>query len=359
VSLENVATESGKALGPRSVVSLLPSALLALLVVILRISGAPGEPQISKVMNFLEKPGAGLVLLVVVVLLATIILQPLQIAVVQLLEGYWEGTPSAGRLASLRRTLSDVGREIQRRRYQTLDFTAHSPHPGVSAAQRFAAKQELRYFPETEEHLLPTRLGNILRATEDRAGGRYGLSTNKLYPRLYPFLKEPLAKELDDSIDRLDLAAHLCVAMLSATVASLGLLLPNAWKSWWMLVPIGTLMLAWLAYRAALTAAKNHGELLETAFDLHRFDLIAALHYPLPADPDEEYDFNTKLSELLKEIKTSTREDERSDKRERLVPRIEYRHAGEADASAVDWNELLGSPDRETADQESTAPEER
>jgi hypothetical protein len=354
VGLDSIATEGGKALGPRSVISLMPAALLGLLVFFLRISGAPGEPELSKVTTYLEKPGTGLVLLLVVVLITTIILQPFQIAVVQLLEGYWESTPATKRSSSLRRTLFEVGREVQRRRYQTLLFEAHSPHPAVSAAQSFAARQELRFFPEEEEHLMPTRLGNILRATEDRAGGRYGLSTNKLFPRLYPFLKEPLAREYDDSVDRLDLAAHLCVAMLSATVISLALLLPNAWNSWWMLIPAGTTLLAWLSYRAVLTAAKNHGELLETAFDLHRFDLITALHYPLPADPDEEYDFNTKLSELLNTIGKSTREDERRDKRERLVPRIEYHHTEGADTSAVDWDELLGA-----SDETRIAPEER
>jgi hypothetical protein len=333
----------------------MPAALLTLFVFFLRISGAPGKPELSNVTEYLKEPDIGLILLVVLVLITTIILQPFQIAVVQLLEGYWESTPASKRSSALRRSFIDMGKELQRRRFQTLLFEAHSPHPSVGTAQQFAARQELRYFPVEEEHLMPTRLGNILRATEDRAGGRYGLSTNKLFPRLYPFLKEPLAREYDDSVDRLDLAAHLCVALLSATVISIALLLPNAWNSWWMLVPVATAILTWLCYRATLTAAKNHGELLETAFDLHRFDLITALHYPLPADPDEEYDFNTKLSELLNKIEKSTREDERRDKRERLVPRIEYHHADDgAEASAVDWSELLGP-----ADQTPSSPEDR
>jgi hypothetical protein len=41
---------------------------------------------------------------------------------------------------------------------------------------------------------------------------------------------------------------------------------------------------ALLSYRAALAAAAAYCQALEAAFDLHRFDLLTALHLPLPAN---------------------------------------------------------------------------
>jgi hypothetical protein len=56
--------------------------------------------------------------------------------------------------------------------------------------QHFAISQlRLAYLPKPKR-LLPTRLGNALRAAEDRAGQRYGLLTVTILPRLYPYLSE-------------------------------------------------------------------------------------------------------------------------------------------------------------------------
>ena len=50
--------------------------------------------------------------------------------------------------------------------------------------------------------------------------------------------------------------------------------------AWW--VPFVTLVVAFWAYRWALSAAEVYGDLLESVFDLHRFALYEALGWPLP-----------------------------------------------------------------------------
>jgi hypothetical protein len=54
-----------------------------------------------------------------------------------------------------------------------------------------------------------------------------------------------------------------------------------------------------LAYRGAITTARKHARLLATAFDLHRFDMLDALHYELPLTPQDELELNSRLSKFL------------------------------------------------------------
>jgi hypothetical protein len=108
----------------------------------------------------------------------------------------------------------------------------------------------------TESRLLPTQLGNDLRAAEDRAGQRYGLETVAAWPRLYPHLSEPLASTQDRIRDQLDGAARLCV-LLVPNVVSATVLLTDAW---WLLVPAAIAVLSWLLYRSATQAAVAYGK---------------------------------------------------------------------------------------------------
>jgi hypothetical protein len=66
-------------------------------------------------------------------------------------------------------------------------------------------------------------------------------------------------------------------------------------------VAAGTFAGAVLSYRAALSAATAYGQAMEAAFDLHRFDLLNALHLPLPADLISEVQANQQLSRFLRQ----------------------------------------------------------
>jgi hypothetical protein len=70
---------------------------------------------------------------------------------------------------------------------------------------------------------------------------------------------------------------------------------------WWLTVAAGTFALAMLSYWAALSAATAYGQAIEAAFDLHRFDLLNALHLPLPADLIGEVQANQQLSQFLRQ----------------------------------------------------------
>ena len=85
---------AAKRLGRATLVNLLPAALLLLLMVTLIGSGAPGDPQLDHVLRTFDAlKGGRLAALALAVLGLAVILQPFQVAIVQLLEGYWTISP--------------------------------------------------------------------------------------------------------------------------------------------------------------------------------------------------------------------------------------------------------------------------
>ena len=278
-----------------TLVGLLPTAGFAALLLAILWSGAPADaPDLDSIAAKAEGlSGMEGALLILAILVAAVLLQPLQVALVRLLEGYWGDR-------KLMRSLADRGRERQRTRLERLDERASTPVTGPDDprfADSVAAAAELpRLFPEDKLDLLPTRLGNVLRAAETRAGSPYGLDAIVAWPRLYPLLPDTVRSVMDDRRDQLDTAARFCVAFAAAAITSFALLVLHPL---WLGVPVACGLLAVLAYRAAVAAGLAYGEAIRAAFDLHRFDLLRALHLPLPPDRSTECERNAELSEFL------------------------------------------------------------
>ena len=283
-------------------VSLLPTALLALYALALYWSGAPGQaPEVARVITHAQKAAdwAGFLLALGIVVVA-LIAEPLQVSLIRVLEGYWGESPPGRLLAAPGKALHRWRRDRLDRRQRRQGGTrgAVMGSDGKAARQQAAREQaarRLRTYPPRAA-TLPTRLGNVLRAAEHRAGSRYGLEATVAWPRLYPLLGDKLTGVLDDLRDQLDLAARFCVAFALATVLSVCFL---ADYGWWLAVAAVTFLGALLCYRAAVSAAAAYGEAIEAAFDLHRFELLKALHLPLPADLARERVANQRLSRFL------------------------------------------------------------
>jgi len=285
----------GDALGTRfRVLGMLPAGLFAVFVLALLESGAPGQaPDLDAVADSLRGLEAweGIALLVAIIA-AALVAEPLQLALVRALEGYWGGSALAAVVA---RPL--VALQARARTRET--SVDRSDADAVPPARRALAAWRLRsLYPPASVDLLPTRLGNVLRAAEVRSGRRYGLDAVVVWPRLFPLLPAPLAAVLDDARQQLDVAARFCATFAAAAVVSVVLL---AGHGWWLLVPLIALVLSALSYRAAVAAALSYGVALETAFDLHRFDLLTAMHLPLPADRTAERAANEELSRFLRQ----------------------------------------------------------
>jgi hypothetical protein len=300
-----------KELGPRfNVVSFLPTAFLVLFLLVLIGLGPPlKNPSIENLAAPLRGVNAAqLVVLSILVIAVGLVVQPFQLSLVRLLEGYgWASIP-------LGYVFHAIGVELQWRRQARLMRLAKAPLPSYGPwltpwnrrrvarrrrQQRHAARSvpsELASYPVEEADLLPTRLGNALRAAEVRAGQRYGLNTIDVWPRLLPHLSPRLNEVIADLRNQLDTSARFCAVLGLATLASTGLL---AVHGPWLLIPAVTAVSSWIAYRAAVRAAVAHGRQLYVAFDLHRFDLLRGLHLPLPASPEAEVQINQDLSKFF------------------------------------------------------------
>jgi hypothetical protein len=310
-----------KELGRRfNLVSFLPSIALAVFLGLLVRTGAfSGPPNARRLLpsEILVVTGSSgqrtltlgeLAYITLTVLLVSLILYPFQLQVVRIFEGYWGNSRAAA-------VLSAIGVERHRRQRQLLQladaretpaFSAAPPIPKPSDEQRREWQQRLNevqsqaatmldQYPE-ERRLLPTRIGNILRSAEDRAGQRYGLDTVTIWPRLFPYIQGPLAAALVETQDQFDMYLRLCITFGLATLLSTIVLLDDGW---WLVVPAMAGLLTWICYQAATRAAANYAEATVVAFDLHRFDMLRGLHYPLPENLEEEQAFNDKLVGFL------------------------------------------------------------
>ncbi|QQM41243.1 hypothetical protein JEQ17_18375 [Streptomyces liliifuscus] len=215
------------------------------------------------------------------------LLQPFQVRAVRVLEGYWDRWPVTAGMAG-------VLMEFQRRRGQTLADRADAAADAGPDAQRVAADASRRLAAAPPAHaLLPTALGNALRAGELSAGERYGLTTLSSWPRIYPQVSAPLAQALSSARDMLDTAVNLCHAFLVCAGVMMAAFYDEP-DEWWLVAL--ALVLAAVAYKGAVVAAQAYAGLMHVVYDLHRFDLVDALHHPLP-DRDGEWALFQRLSD--------------------------------------------------------------
>ena len=303
-----------KAAGDRfSIVSVFPAALVVLDVFVLLQAGAfSGRPDFHTLAQQSKQLSASTILLYALgVFVFALLLQPFQLGLVRLLEGYWGKSRTASLLvqviAAPRRRMFARQLEMSKKAVRAPKLAGsqriddqHSALREYRKRQRLKAKADalrLRY-PRTPERVLPTALGNALRSFEDTAGQRYGLETIPAFRRLHPLMSAQLTKTYAASRLQLDSAAGLCVAFVVITLVSTP---PLVHDGWWLALPATTALLAWISYRGAIASALLVGRSVTTAFDLHRHDLIRSMHYAPPPDAALEYAFNVRLSRWMRD----------------------------------------------------------
>lgn len=100
-------------------------------------------------------------LLIIAVVLFSLLMEPLQLSLIRILEGYW-GKSALGRV------MAEIGIDIQ-----IVNFNAQR---GSSQKESNTENNIFSIYPKRLNRFLPTMLGNILRAAEDRAGRKYGIN---------------------------------------------------------------------------------------------------------------------------------------------------------------------------------------
>lgn len=214
--------------------------------------------------------------------------QRFDLLVLRFLEGYWPTWLQPfrrWRVKQHRRWLQQA-----ESRWQTLINQRESK--GLNAEELYeyiSLDAQLRQFPSKPEQVMPTHLGNLLRAAESQPGDKYGLDAVICLSRLWLVLPDAVKKELQDARAELNNAARIWLWGLLFWV----------WVIWaWWAIPVG-LAISLFAYRWMLDAAATYGDLLEAAFDLHRTALYQSLRWPIPTNPGEERSLGLMLTEYL------------------------------------------------------------
>ncbi|XZF60813.1 MAG: hypothetical protein ACSI46_17150 [Gloeotrichia echinulata DVL01] len=144
------------------------------------------------------------------------------------------------------------------------------------------------HLPLTDE-LMPTRLGNILHAAEQRPLEKYGLDAIICWSRLWFLLPDGVKTDLQTARADLNTAVRFWLWSVLFIV----------WTIWaWWAILLGIIS-AIFAYYWAIKVATTYGNLIEAAFDLYRDRLYQSLRWQLPADPNEERRVGRDLTKYL------------------------------------------------------------
>lgn len=153
--------------------------------------------------------------------------------------------------------------------------------------ERAIAREHLALYPTATTKLLPTRLGNALRALETYAGARFRLDSQTLWYELYAAAPEQTRRDQDNARAAVDFFVSLVGLLGILSLAGFGGAL---WVGSWQCLVVATLSLvgARLAYSAAVTNMTDLRYAVQAVVNLSRTDLAKQLGYQLPATLVEE-----------------------------------------------------------------------
>ncbi|MGK7940892.1 MAG: hypothetical protein AB4062_12240 [Crocosphaera sp.] len=219
------------------------------------------------------------------VLISAIIVNRCEFTVIRILEGYWISPLKW--LRGFCCSFQERRKKKLNKRLQELFNENTRPLTLEENEEIIRLDISLHYFPVNQ--VMPTQLGNILRSAEERPQVYYGLDAFVCFPRLWLLLPDNVKNELTEARNTLNNGASLW--LWSVLFILWGLI------AWWA-IPIGIIS-AYLSYQWILDSAIIYGKLLESAFDIYRFELYKALHFLLPISTQDEKEKGEKLTNYL------------------------------------------------------------
>jgi hypothetical protein len=301
-----------------SIVSFIPSSLYVLFVYLLVASGGwHHPPDWNHAVISLGHLGVdGIALLAFLAVGLGIVLHPIQFAIVQFFEGYW-GTRSIPQSIRYQRIVryqrlcekfdddvdSIINKFAEWREREEEEFrTTFSIRASLLSKQREADRAR-GSFPANLDEVMPTRLGNVLRRAESKAGSQYGIKALQAVPHLLLIAPASHIDYVNDQRSQLDLAVRMIFISLAAAASAIIFL----WHDGaWVLIALIPYALAYLSYRGSVVAAGHYGSAFETLINLNRFALYQQLHLQLPASTKEEKETNATLVDLLGYVPKTT-----------------------------------------------------
>lgn len=205
-------------------------------------------------------------------LLFSFVAATLVTSLTRLWEGYWPGGTTSW--LARRRIRHHTGR------WDSLDLDDDRDY-----MRRFYS------FPVRKADVLPTRLGNVLRAAEDYPGDdeRYGMDAVFYWPRLYLVIPDEIRSLVADhrsGLDRMILLASLAVAFPPASL--IVAVVAHASCLTWVVSAAVAVLTGMVAYQGAVSAAVAFGDVIRSCFDNYRRSLLGQLGVRLPDSLEAE-----------------------------------------------------------------------
>jgi hypothetical protein len=193
----------------------------------------------------------------------------LQFPTLRFLEGYWPWI--FGPIRSF--MTGRVANHVKKKRNSWTALAKRFGSLNTREMNRYISlDRELALYPEDQTYLLPTRLGNRMRAAETYALERYGLESSLMWPRLWLILSSDDRAELGQAQQSLN-------ASVRFVLWSLAFALWAIWTPWALLAAVAGLI---VGYRRSVGAASIFGELLAASFDVNHQALYDAMGWPKP-----------------------------------------------------------------------------
>ena len=171
--------------------------------------------------------------------------------------------------------------------------------------------ESLQKYP-SETEVLPTRLGNVMRAFEEYAYRQYGMDSQSLWEPLWAVTPQPLR----DDHDHARAGTDFCVAMIAVACMFGALsLVSGAWlvaskHEWSLGLLVGGVLIPALVARAlyelCVSSAFRWGLVVKGMVDIGRPTLAAALGLQLPVTLSAERDMWRRVSRFVRESTSMT-----------------------------------------------------
>lgn len=166
-------------------------------------------------------------------------------------------------------------------------------------------------YPPPSAGIMPTKFGNILKASEAYANTRYGIDSVELWPRLLHVIPSSYKQHIDEARNELSFLVNmsalslifyiLCIIAILTSPPSI--INPN-WDMFfvnslrYIIAGLFALFLNWFFNKAALFSVSGYGAMIRSAYDLFRLDLLEHLRLKTPKDSVEEYFIWKNLGEF-------------------------------------------------------------
>ncbi|MDJ0707492.1 MAG: hypothetical protein QNJ46_29815, partial [Leptolyngbyaceae cyanobacterium MO_188.B28] len=138
---------------------------------------------------------------------------------IKLIEGYWPDwfayIPLLGRWLNRSNRIQKIAKELEKKRQKFGRLKQKYAGSKLSSSKEIELinldNDIEERFPPNKDHIMPTSLGNLLRAAEDYSSENYGLEINHVLPRLLLIVPDKFRKDIEESNEAIGRRIHLLI----------------------------------------------------------------------------------------------------------------------------------------------------